>query len=288
MFEGSYVALITPMTALGGLDIKALKKLVEWQVEQGTNGLVPVGTTGESPVLSTEEQCQVIETVVQTANGQIPVIAGCGSNNTVEAMFFHEHALSVGADAALHVTGYYNKPRPEGVFRHFEAISQLNSLPIIVYNVPHRTVIDISPETLARLATLPNVVGIKDATADLSRPIAERKLINKPFVYLSGEDTTAVEYNIAGGMGCISVTANVAPAQCAQLQRACLDGDFEQADKIQAELMSLHKALFVEPSPAGVKYACSRLGLCEASVRLPMVPLESVTCAAIDMAMSQL
>ena len=288
MFEGSYIALITPMTASGDLDIHALKRLIGWHLEQGSDGLVPVGTTGESPVLSTEEHCQVIDIVVQEVSGQIPVIAGCGSNNTAKAMFFHENAFRSGADAALHVTGYYNKPKPEGVFRHFEALSKLNSLPIIVYNVPHRTVVDISVETLTRLASLSTVVGVKDATADLSRPISEANSIHKPFSYFSGEDTTAVAYNAVGGKGCISVTANVAPALCEQMQRACKEGNLELANHLQARLMPLHKALFIEPNPAGVKYACSQLGLCESDTRLPMVPLESETIVAIDAAMSDL
>lgn len=288
MLEGSYVALITPMTSSGELDIPALKKLVGWHLEQGTDGLVPVGTTGESPVLSAVEHCRVIDIVLQEVGGQVPVVAGCGSNNTAEAILFHEHAFKSGADAALHVTGYYNKPRPEGVFRHFEVLSKVNVLPIIVYNVPHRTVIDISVETLARLSLLPNVIGVKDATADVSRPVLERSLIHKPFNYFSGEDTTAVAYNVGGGRGCISVTANVAPALCAQMQQACLKGEIDLANQLQTNLMPLHKALFLEPSPAGIKYACSQVGLCNSVTRLPMVPLEKHTMAAIDAAMVQL
>ena len=282
MFEGSYVALITPMTPDRSIDEPALRKLVQWHIASGTHGLVPVGTTGESPVLSAAEHLRVMALVVEEAAGKIPIIAGCGSNNTDEAITFHRHAHALGADAALHVTGYYNRPSQEGIYQHFKALSTENSLPIIVYNVPSRTIVDISVETMGRLATLTTIVGVKDATGDLTRPTLERRLIPKAFSYLSGNDGTAVAYNVSGGRGCISVTANVAPAQCAAVQNACLEGDFLLARDLQDQLVQLHEALFIEPSPAGIKYACSRLGLCDSTVRLPMVEIAESTKRLID------
>ena len=288
MFEGSLVALITPMSTDGAVDHVALRALVQWHIEKGSHGLVPVGTTGESPVLSADEHHEVLETVVGAVAGQIPVIAGCGSNNTAEAARFHEHATALGADGALHVTGYYNRPSQEGIYRHFEVLNSLSDLPIIVYNIPPRAVVDISAQTMGRLSELKNVVGVKDATADLARPGLEGLFIDQPFCYLSGEDATAVAYNAAGGMGCISVTANVAPALCARMQSACLEGDFPTAMAIQQTLMPLHHALFQEPSPAGIKYACSKLGLCETTLRLPLIELEERSKAMIDSAMDAL
>ncbi|ASJ74060.1 4-hydroxy-tetrahydrodipicolinate synthase [Granulosicoccus antarcticus] len=288
MFAGSYVALITPMNANGELDELALRKLVAWHIQNGTDGLVPVGTTGESPVLSAKEHRKIVRLVVKEAAGRIPVVAGCGSNNTSEALKFHDYAHKVGADGALHVTGYYNRPSQEGLFRHFEVLSKSNELPIIVYNIPARAIVDISADTMARLATLPTVVGVKDATTDLARPAVERQLITKPFSWLSGEDGTAVAYNAAGGNGCISVTANVAPALCASMHKACADNDFHTARDIQNSLMPLHQSLFLEPSPAGIKYACSRLGLCTDTVRLPIVTLQDSTKEKIDLALQSL
>ncbi len=288
MFAGSYVALITPMTTSGKLDEFALRRLVAWHIQNGTDGLVPAGTTGESPVLSGKEHRKVIRIVVEEARGKIPVIAGCGSNSTAEALAFHDYAHKIGADGALHVTGYYNRPSQEGIFRHFEVLSHGNALPIIVYNIPARAVVDISPDTMARLAALPTVVGVKDATTDLARPAMERQRIQKDFSHLSGEDGTAVAYNAAGGNGCISVTANIAPTLCASMQKACADNDFLSARKIQDRLMPLHEALFVEPSPAGIKYACSRLGLCSEVLRLPMVGLQDSTRLKIDNALQGL
>lgn len=285
MFQGSYVALITPMNDDGSIDDAALRELVDWHINKGTDGLVAVGTTGESPVLSTAEHCQVVETVIDQADKRIQVIAGCGSNNTAEARTLHAHAHSAGADAALHVTGYYNRPNQEGIYRHFEALNAENDLPIIVYNIPARTVVDISVETMQRLSTLSAVVGVKDATRDLTRPIDERLAIGRGFSLLSGEDGTAVSYNAAGGNGCISVTANVMPTLCAEMQRVCRDGDFSTAMEIQDLLTPLHKALFIEPSPAGIKYACSRLELCTQVTRLPMVELRHETKIAIDVAL---
>lgn len=287
MIEGSLVALITPFRD-GGIDEDAVRNMVRWHIEQGTNGLVPMGTTGESATLDVEEHTRVTRIVVEEAAGRIPVIAGAGSNDTRHAIGNHERAERVGADAALHVAGYYNRPSQEGLYRHFEAVHAASRIPIIVYNIPARVVVDIQPETLARIAELPRIAGVKDATGDLTRPIRERMLIDKAFSYLSGEDGTAVAYNAAGGNGCISVTANVAPAQCVEMQAACASGDFLAAAAIQQRLMPLHMALFMEPSPAGVKYAASLLGLCEPDCRLPIVPLSENTKSAIRTAMSGL
>ncbi|MGQ7847238.1 4-hydroxy-tetrahydrodipicolinate synthase [Granulosicoccus sp. 3-233] len=288
MFEGSLVAMITPMTLDGMLDEPALRRLVNWHIEQGSNGLVPAGTTGESPVLSAEEHRDVIRIVIDETRGRVPVIAGCGSNNTREALAFHDYAHQQGADGALHVTGYYNRPSQQGIYRHFEALSESNELPIIVYNIPPRSTVDISADTMARLATLPSVVGVKDATRDLARPAIEQMKIDAPFSYLSGEDATAVAYNAAGGNGCISVTANVAPALCARLQQACRDNDYQTARDIQRRLMPLHEALFREPSPAGIKYACATRGLCTETLRLPLISLEDDSKELIDAALQSL
>jgi 4-hydroxy-tetrahydrodipicolinate synthase len=287
MIEGSLVALITPFRD-GEVDEDAVRKMVRWQIEQGTDGIVPMGTTGESATLNVQEHTRVTEIVVQETAGRIPVVAGAGSNDTRSAIDNNERAQDVGADAALHVTGYYNRPSQEGLFRHFEAVHAQSSIPIIVYNIPPRVIVDILPETMARIAALPRIVGVKDATGDLTRPIRERLLINKEFSWLSGEDGSAVAYNAAGGNGCISVTANVAPSLCAQLQAACRAGDFVGAAAIQKRLMPLHLALFTEPSPAGVKYAASLLGLCDEYCRLPMVPLSEGSKSAIREAMSGL
>jgi len=288
MFEGSYVALITPMTDAGELDETALRHLVNWHVDNATHGLVPVGTTGESPTLSGDEHRRVLELVIEESNGRLPVIAGCGSNSTREALAFHDHAKQLGADAALHVTGYYNRPSQKGIVEHFKAINASSELPIIVYNIPPRAVVDIIPETMAELAALEFVLGVKDATRDLARPGLERLLIKKPFSYFSGEDGTAVAYNAAGGMGCISVTANVAPQLCSAMQTACKHGDFKNAQRIQQQLMPLHQALALEPSPAGIKYACSQLELCTPKARLPIITLSDCTKKKIDAALQQL
>jgi len=287
MINGSLVALVTPFRG-DGIDEDALQNMVRWHIEQGTHGIVPVGTTGESATLTEAEHCRVIELVVQAADGRIPVVAGAGSNNTREAIFYNDHAQAFGADATLHVAGYYNRPSQEGLFRHFEALNNASKIPIIVYNIPPRTTVDILPETMARIAALPNVVGVKDATADLTRPLRERMLIDGEFSFLSGEDGSAVAYNAAGGNGCISVSANIAPALCAAMQTACLDGDFRKAMGIQDRLVPLHLALFAEPNPAGAKYAASLLGHCDEFCRLPMVPLSSDSKSAIQSAMAGL
>ncbi|MCP5085007.1 MAG: 4-hydroxy-tetrahydrodipicolinate synthase [Alphaproteobacteria bacterium] len=284
MFSGSIVALITPFSE-NAIDEAALARLVRFHLDNGTKALVPVGTTGEAPTLARREHERVIEVVVQEAGGQVPVIAGAGSYDAAQAISHTNHAAAAGADAALHVMGYYNRPNQEGIYQHFKALDAATELPLIVYNIPPRAVIDILPETMARLASLPNVVGVKDSTCDLSRPLKEKLLIEGDFCFLTGEDQTAVAYNANGGQGCISVTANVAPALCAQMQDACARKKFQLARDIQLKLMPLHQALFLEPSPAGVKYACSLLGLCEPKCRLPMVDLTETTKAAIKEAM---
>jgi len=287
MITGSLVALVTPFRN-DELDEDAVRSLVQWHIEQGTHGVVPVGTTGESTTLTEKEHCRVIELVVEESAGRIPIVAGAGSNNTREAIFYNDAAQDLGADATLHVAGYYNRPSQEGLFRHFEAVHEAGRIPIIVYNIPPRAIVDILPETMARIAALPKVVGVKDATGDLTRPIRERLLIDDEFSFLSGEDGTAVSYNAAGGNGCISVTANVAPAICSEMQTACANGDYATAAQIQERLMPLHMALFAEPSPAGIKYAASLLGLCDAACRLPIVPLSGDSKSAIRDAMTDL
>lgn len=287
MFSGSIVALVTPFTNTE-IDRNALRRLVRFHLDNGTHGIVPTGTTGESPTLGIDEHLEVIELVVNEVAGQIPVIAGAGSNNTAEAIEITRRAEKVGADGALHAMGYYNRPNQEGIYQHFAALSQSSDLALLAYNIPARAIVDIHPETMARLAGLPNVVGVKDATCDMTRPIRERQLMATAFDFLSGEDATAVSYNAQGGSGCISVTANIAPAICASMQTACLEGDFALALDLQRQLMPLHQALFMEPSPAGVKYAASLLGHCEPTCRLPMVPLQQETRTAIEVAIAGL
>ncbi len=287
MIDGSLVALVTPFRN-GALDEEALQRMARWHVENGTHGIVPVGTTGESATLTEKEHCRVIELVVQAIDGRIPVVAGAGSNNTQEAIFYNDKAHQYGADASLHVAGYYNRPSQEGLFRHFEALSNESSIPIFVYNIPARATVDILPETMARIAALANVIGVKDATADLARPVHERMLIEGEFSYLSGEDATAVAYNAAGGNGCISVTANIAPALCSEMQTACRQADYKRAAAIQDRLMPLHLALFSEPNPAPAKYAASLLGLCDEFCRLPMVALSDHAKLTIQKAMTEL
>ncbi len=269
MFKGSFVALITPFRD-GKVDEEAFAKLVEWQIAEGTHGLVPCGTTGESPTLSHEEHRRVVEICVEVTKKRVPVIAGAGSNNTVEAIELTRFAKDVGADAVLSVTGYYNKPSQEGQYQHFKAISDAVDLPIFLYNIPGRNIVDISVETMVRLAGLKNVVGVKDATSNLARTSMQRHLIGKDFIQLSGEDASSLGFNAHGGVGSISVTANVAPKLCAEFQTATLKGDFARALELQDRLMPLHNAMFLEPSPGPVKYAASLLGLCRDEIRLPM------------------
>lgn len=285
MFKGSFPALVTPFTN-GAVDWDTLKKLVEWHIEQGSNGIVPVGTTGESPTLSHGEHNRVIEVVAQAAAGRVPVIAGAGSNATAEGIELIRHAEAAGADAALVVTPYYNKPTQRGMVAHFTAMHDASSLPIIIYNIPGRSVVDMSPETMGELAKLPRIVGVKDATGDLSRVAKQRLTCGPDFIQLSGEDATALGFNAMGGVGCISVTANVAPKLCAEMQAATLAGDYVKAMEYQDKLMPLHIAIFLEPGVAGAKYAMSKLGLCAAEVRLPLTELTDATKAAIDAAMA--
>ena len=287
MFQGSIVALITPFRQ-GQLDEAALARLVEWHIEQGTHGIVPVGTTGESPTLTHDEHCRVVELVVKLVAGRIPVIAGAGSNNPVEAIEYTRYAEQMGADATLHVAGYYNRPNQEGLYHHFKAVHDATTKPIIVYNIPPRAIVDVQPATLARLAELPRIAGVKDATGDLARPWVERQLIKMPFAWLSGEDATAVAYNIGGGQGCISVTANVAPKLVAEVQNLALAGEWQAARELQDKLIPLHQAMFAEPSPAGAKYAVSLLGLCSEECRLPVMPLSEATRERIRSAMQAL
>ena len=283
MFKGSIPALITPFSG-GKVDEKALKSLVEWHIAEGSHGLAPVGTTGESPTLSHEEHEHVIRTVVEAVDGRIPVIAGAGSNNTAEALRFVEFAKDVGAQGALVVTPYYNKPTQRGLIAHYEALNEVG-IPIIIYNIPPRSVIDMVPETMGQLAKLDNIVGVKDATPDISRVSAQRITCGEDFIQLSGEDATAHGFNAQGGVGCISVTANVAPKLCSELQSACPAGDYAQVLEIQDRLMPLHHAVFTEPGLCGAKYGASQLGKCSDEVRLPLTTLSDETKAKMDAAM---
>ena len=267
------------------MDFDALKRLVDWQIAEGSKGLVPVGTTGESPTLSHKEHEAVVEAVVRFADGRVPVIAGAGSNNTTEGIRLIRHAESVGADAALVVTPYYNKPTQAGLIAHFRALHDACSLPIIIYNIPGRSVVDMTPATMGELAKLPRIVGVKDATGKLERVSQQRASCGPDFIQLSGEDATALGFNAHGGVGCISVTANVAPRLCAEFQQATLDGDYRTALEYQDRLMPLHEAIFLEPGLAGAKYGLSLLGRCAEDVRLPLVGLTDGTKAAIRAAM---
>jgi 4-hydroxy-tetrahydrodipicolinate synthase len=275
VFRGSMPALVTPFRN-GKVDDKAFVAMVERQLAAGTHGLVPCGTTGESTTLSHEEHRHVVELCVKTAAGRVPVIAGAGSNSTEEAVGLLQHAKAVGAHAALIVNPYYNRPTQDGVYAHYKTLNEAVQLPIFVYNVPGRTGSDMQPELIGRLSTLPNVIGIKDASADLSRVARHTALCGNDFIQISGEDPTAVGFNALGGVGCISVTANVAAYQCAALQAATLKGDYAEARRINDTLARLHRAMFLEASPAPAKYALSLLGLCTEEVRLPLVPVQSV------------
>jgi len=283
-FRGSFTALLTPF-ANGSLDEKAFSNLVEWQIAEGTNGLVPVGTTGESPTLSHDEHKRVVELCVEAANRRVPVVAGAGSNSTKEAIDLSRHAEEAGADAVLIVTPYYNKPTQEGLYQHFKAINDAIGIPIIIYNIPARSVIDMSVDTMKRLFELANIAGVKDATANVIRVSQQRQAMGTGFNQLSGEDASALGFMAHGGHGCISVTSNVAPRLCAEFQGACLRGDFAGALALQDKLMPLHTALFLETNPAPAKYALSILGKCDATVRLPMVPVTEATKAAVRSAM---
>lgn len=284
MFKGSMPALVTPMRD-GALDLGQLEALIDWQIAEGSSGLVPVGTTGESPTLSVQEHETVIAATVAAAAGRVPVIAGAGSNNTVEAVHFLRHAQQVGADAALVVTPYYNKPTQAGLIAHFTALHDCCDLPIIIYNIPGRSVVDMSPDTMGALAKLPRIIGVKDATGDITRVSHQRATCGADFIQLSGEDASALGFNAHGGVGCISVTANVAPRLCAEFQAATLAGDYARALELQDLLLPLHTAIFVEPGLVSAKYGLSLLGRCSEEVRLPLVGLSAGAKAQMRAAM---
>ncbi|WP_112322303.1 4-hydroxy-tetrahydrodipicolinate synthase [Oceanibium sediminis] len=285
MFQGSIPALITPFLN-GNVDEKALKKLVDWHVEEGSTGIVAAGTTAESPTLSHAEHRQCIELIVKQAAGRVPVIAGAGSNSTTESIGLIQFAEKVGADAALVVTPYYNKPNQRGLYQHFKTLHDACELPIIIYNIPGRSVIDMTPETMGELAKLPRIIGVKDATGDVTRVSDQRATCGKDFIQLSGEDGSALGFNAHGGVGCISVTANIAPRLCAEFQAATLRGDYAAALELQDRLMPLHRAAFVEPNPCPTKYALSRLGKCTEEVRSPLVGITDETRAQMDAALA--
>ena len=284
MFSGSITALITPFVN-GGIDEKAFQEFVQWQIDEGTDGVVPVGTTGESPTLTHKEHKRVVELCVEAAKGKVPVIAGTGSNATAEAIDLTRHAKQAGADAALVVTPYYNKPTQEGLFRHYEAIATSVDIPIVIYNIPGRSIVDMSVETMARLAKLSNVVGVKDATNDLARPLASRVAIGDDFCQLSGEDATVAAFLGQGGDGCISVTSNAAPRLCSELHKSWKSRDLDKFGEIRDRLMPLHAALFCESSPGPVKYACSLLDKCQPNTRLPLAPIADASRRTVEHAM---
>jgi 4-hydroxy-tetrahydrodipicolinate synthase len=283
MFKGSIPALVTPFDDAGAIDEDAFRAHIEWQIAEGSSGLVPVGTTGESPTLSHDEHKRLIEICVEVADGRVPVIAGAGSNSTHEAVDFARHAEKAGANAILVVTPYYNKPGQTGLYEHYAAIARAVSLPILIYNIPGRSIIDMLPATMAKLhRDFPHIVGVKDATAKVDRVSEQRAACGSDFIQLSGEDASALGFNAHGGVGCISVTANVAPRLCAEFQGAMLAGDYQKALGLQDRLMPLHKALFVEPNPGGAKYALSKLGRMKNVQRLPLVPVADETREILD------
>ena len=284
MFKGSIPALVTPFKH-GALDLETLGSLVEWHISEGSAGLVPVGTTGESPTLTHAEHETVVEQTVKAAAGRIPVIAGAGSNNTVESVRFLQHAEKVGAAAGLVVTPYYNKPTQAGLIAHFTALHECCDLPIIIYNIPGRSVVDMTPDTMGALAKLPRIIGVKDATGDITRVSKQRITCGPDFCQLSGEDASALGFNAHGGVGCISVTANVAPRLCAEFQAATLAGDYAKALEYQDKLMPLHEAIFLEPGVSGAKAGLAMLGMCREDVRLPLLPVSDITKEALHMAM---
>ena len=286
MLRGSITALITPMLD-GAVDEKAFSRFVDWQITEGSHGLVPVGTTGESPTVSHEEHRRVVEIAVETANKRVPVIAGAGSNSTAEAVSLAKFAEEIGADAVLSVVPYYNKPNQEGLFQHFSAVAKAVGIPIILYSVPGRTIVDLTVDTIARLRDAhDNIIGVKDATANMERATMERAKLGPDFILLSGDDSSALGFNAHGGHGCISVTANVAPRLCAQMQELSLAGDFKAAREINDKLAYLHKDLFMEPNPGPAKYAANRLNLCANELRLPLVPISKPAQEAMDFAIA--
>jgi 4-hydroxy-tetrahydrodipicolinate synthase len=287
MLHGSNTALITPFKN-GAVDEAAFAKLVDWQVVQGSHDLVPCGTTGESPTLSHGEHQRVVEICIEAVAGRVPVIAGAGSNSTAEAVAFTQHAAKAGADAVLHVTPYYNKPTQAGLIAHFEAISDASALPIVIYNIPGRSIVDMTPETMGVLAKRDNIIGVKDATADMARVGQQAAQCGADFIQLSGEDESAVAFNKQGGRGCISVVSNIVPDLCAAMQNASLDGDIATAEAMQAKLVPLIRALFCESSPSPIKYAMARLGHCAEDIRLPLLPATAATRAQVDAALAEL
>ena len=284
LYTGSFTALVTPFKD-GAFDEAAFRKFVDWQITEGTDGLVPCGTTGESPTLSHDEHRLVTEVCIEVAAGRVPVMAGCGSNSTSEAVGLVKHAEEAGANSVLVVTPYYNKPNQEGLKQHFLAVAAATSLPVFIYNIPGRSIVDMTPETMGELAKVDNIVGVKDATADPVRPVMQRFACGADFCQLSGEDATILPFMAQGGHGCISVSSNVAPRLCAQFHDAWAAGDLAKAQEINDQLMPLHKNLFIEPNPQGAKYALKLLGICEEELRLPMVPVAPDTQAKIRDAM---
>ena len=287
MFKGSIVALITPFKS-GEIDEKSFQDFVEWQIKEGTHGLVPSGTTGESPTLSHKEHKKIIKLCIESANGRVPVIAGTGSNSTEEAINLTSYAKKAGADGALIVTPYYNKPTQQGLFEHFKAINDKCDIPIIIYNIPGRSVVDMNIDTMVKLSKLPNIVGVKDATNDLTRPLATLHHLGKDFCQLSGEDATVVPFLSQGGQGCISVTANIAPKLCAELHKAWQNKDIERVQKINLNLLPLHQALFVETSPGPTKYAASIMNICLEDCRLPLSKVSDDTKKIIKKTLNDL
>jgi len=286
MFYGSIPAVITPFKN-NDIDYNSLSKIVEHLIVNGSNGLVPCGTTGESPTLSHEEHKKIIEETIKISDGRVPIIAGTGSNNTFEAIEYTKHAESAGADAALIVTPYYNKPTQLGLYQHYKSIADETSLPIIIYNIPGRSIVDMSIETMIELSKLKNIIGVKDATNDLFRPLLTKKKMNSDFCYLSGEDGTALAFLAQGGHGCISVTANVAPKLCSDMQKFWREGDIRNAQKINLQLSGLHNSLFLESSPAPVKYAASLIGLCDSETRLPLIEIQESTKQAVKKSLQE-
>ena len=288
MFKGSIVAIVTPFKN-GKIDETSLRNLVNWHIDEGTHGIVPVGTTGESPTLDHSEHREVVEIVIDQVNNRVPVIAGAGSNSTSEAISLLMHAESVGADAALIVTPYYNKPTQEGLYEHFKAINRASmGIPIIIYNIPPRSIVDMSVEVMGKLSNLENIIGVKDATSDLSRVEKQKKQCKDGFLQFSGEDITAFEFMKNGGNGCISVTANVLPKLCSDFQNLCLEGNYDEALKIHKKLEPMHNALFIETSPSPVKYVLSKMGLIEDELRLPLVSIRQETKEILDKVISDL
>lgn len=288
MFKGSIVAIVTPFKN-GKIDETSLRNLVNWHIDEGTHGIVPVGTTGESPTLDHSEHREVVEIVIDQVNNRVPVIAGAGSNSTSEAISLLMHAESVGADAALIVTPYYNKPTQEGLYEHFKAINRASmGIPIIIYNIPPRSIVDMSVEVMGKLSNLDNIIGVKDATSDLSRVEKQKKQCKDGFLQFSGEDITAFEFMKNGGNGCISVTANVLPKLCSDFQNLCIEGNYDEALKIHKKLEPMHNALFIETSPSPVKYVLSKMGRIEDELRLPLVSIRQETKEILDKVISDL